>query len=65
MQFQTLGEFTIPVTAICVFGAYAFAGIRALGPWYIVISSAQFLVVLSAYISILNIYASSNTHDIS
>jgi chitin synthase len=62
--YADLGPATIIVSAFSVFGVYILAAVLALDPWHLVTSFAQFLFISSSYVNILNIYAFSNTHDV-
>ncbi|KAF5010162.1 hypothetical protein FDECE_3655 [Fusarium decemcellulare] len=63
--YADIGQSTIIVAAFSVFGVYVLAAILALDPWHLFTSFAQFLFISSSYVNILNIYAFSNTHDVS
>ncbi|CAM1502291.1 Fc.00g042750.m01.CDS01 [Cosmosporella sp. VM-42] len=62
--FADLGETTIIVAAFSVFGVYFLAAGLAWDAWHLLTSFAQFLFVSSSYVNIPNIYAFSNTHDV-
>ncbi|KAM0430065.1 hypothetical protein ACHAPT_006071 [Fusarium lateritium] len=63
--YADIGEPTIMVAAFAVFGVYIITTILAFDPWHLFTSFAQFLFISSSYVNILNIYAFSNTHDVS
>ncbi|KAJ3544833.1 hypothetical protein NM208_g2839 [Fusarium decemcellulare] len=63
--YADIGQSTIIVAGFSVFGVYVLAGMLALDPWHLFTSFAQFLFISSSYVNILNIYAFSNTHDVS
>ena len=63
--YADIGQATIVVAGFSVLGVYILDAILALDPWHLLTSFAQFLFISSSYINILNIYAFSNTHDVS
>ncbi|KAF5654402.1 CHS-3 chitin synthase 3 [Fusarium sp. NRRL 25303] len=63
--YADIGQGTIIVAAFSVFGVYILSALLALDPWHLLTSFAQFLFISSSYVNILNIYAFSNTHDVS
>lgn len=63
--YSDVGQVTVFITAVSVFGVYIAAGILSLDPWHLVTSWAQYMFVSSSYTNILNIYAFSNVHDVS
>ncbi|KAG4293515.1 hypothetical protein FPRO06_00100 [Fusarium proliferatum] len=63
--YADIGQSTIIVAAFSVFGVYILSALLALDPWHLLTSFAQFLFISSSYVNILNIYAFSNTHDVS
>ncbi|KAJ2897269.1 hypothetical protein MKZ38_004823 [Zalerion maritima] len=63
--YADLGQATIVVSAFSVFGVYILSAVLARDGWHLFTSFAQFLFVSSSYVNILNIYAFSNTHDVS
>ncbi|RYO75321.1 hypothetical protein DL764_010491 [Monosporascus ibericus] len=62
--YADLGAPTVIVSAFSVFGVYILSGLLARDPWHLLTSFAQFLFVSSSYVNILNVYAFSNTHDV-
>ncbi|KAF5593785.1 CHS-3 chitin synthase 3 [Fusarium subglutinans] len=63
--YADIGQSTIIVAGFSVFGVYILGALLALDPWHLLTSFAQFLFISSSYVNILNIYAFSNTHDVS
>ncbi|KAF5633817.1 CHS-3 chitin synthase 3 [Fusarium tjaetaba] len=63
--YADIGQSTIIVAGFSVFGVYILSALLALDPWHLLTSFAQFLFISSSYVNILNIYAFSNTHDVS
>jgi chitin synthase len=63
--YTNVGQLTVTVTACSVFGVYWVAGLLCLDPWHLFTCYAQYIFVASSYTNILNIYAFSNSHDIS
>ena len=47
------------------FGLYFVASFMYLDPWHMFTSFPQYLLIMSSYVNILNIYAFSNWHDVS
>ncbi|KAF4982955.1 hypothetical protein FZEAL_1525 [Fusarium zealandicum] len=62
--YADLGQVTVIVAAFSVFGVYIVTAFLSLDPWHLFTSFAQFLFISSSYVNILNIYAFSNTHDV-
>ncbi|PNP85083.1 hypothetical protein FNYG_01608 [Fusarium nygamai] len=63
--YADIGQGTIIVAGFSGFGVYILSALLALDPWHFLTSFAQFLFISSSYVNILNIYAFSNTHDVS
>lgn len=63
--YADIGQPTIIVAGFSVFGVYILSALLALDPLHLLTSFAQFLFISSSYVNILNIYAFSNTHDVS
>ncbi|KAF5707993.1 CHS-3 chitin synthase 3 [Fusarium mundagurra] len=63
--YADIGQSTIIAAGFSVFGVYILSALLALDPWHLLTSFAQFLFISSSYVNILNIYAFSNTHDVS
>ncbi|RBQ78900.1 hypothetical protein FVER14953_00084 [Fusarium verticillioides] len=63
--YADIGQSTIIVAGFSVFGVYILSALLARDPWHLLTSFAQFLFISSSYVNILNIYAFSNTHDVS
>ncbi|KAF9770535.1 hypothetical protein IL306_011898 [Fusarium sp. DS 682] len=63
--YADIGQGTIVVAGFSVFGVYILSALLALDPLHLLTSFAQFLFISSSYVNILNIYAFSNTHDVS
>ncbi|KAH7141419.1 chitin synthase-domain-containing protein [Dactylonectria estremocensis] len=62
--YADIGQPTIIVAGFSVFGVYILSAILAFDPWHLFTCFAQFLFISSSYVNILNIYAFSNTHDV-
>ena len=60
---QTSGIIIIALAA--TFGLYFVASFLYLDPWHMFTSFPQYLLVMSSYVNILNVYAFSNWHDVS
>ncbi|KAK4997799.1 Chitin synthase, class 3 [Elasticomyces elasticus] len=63
--FQASGPGIILVALAATFGLYYVASIMYLDPWHMFTSFPQYLLVMSSYVNILNVYAFSNWHDVS
>ncbi|KAG7422627.1 Pre-mRNA-splicing factor rse1 [Fusarium oxysporum f. sp. rapae] len=63
--YADIGQSTIIVAGFSVFGVYILSALLARDPLHLLTSFAQFLFISSSYVNILNIYAFSNTHDVS
>ncbi|KAF8461919.1 chitin synthase-domain-containing protein [Kalaharituber pfeilii] len=55
----------IIVALAATFGLYFVASIMYLDPWHMIHSFPQYLLTVSSYINILNVYAFCNWHDVS
>ena len=55
----------ILVALAATFGLYFIASFMYLDPWHMFTSFPQYLLVMSSYVNILNVYAFSNWHDVS
>ena len=60
---QSSGIILIALAA--TFGLYFVASFMYLDPWHMFTSFPQYLLVMSSYVNILNVYAFSNWHDVS
>ncbi|KAI9805734.1 MAG: Chitin synthase, class 2 [Piccolia ochrophora] len=60
---ETSGIIIIALAA--TFGLYYVASFLYLDPWHMFTSFPQYLLVMSSYVNILNVYAFSNWHDVS
>ena len=60
---NTAGLVIIALSA--TFGLYFVASFMYLDPWHMFSSFPQYLLVMSSYVNILNVYAFSNWHDVS
>lgn len=55
----------IVVALVATFGLYFIGSFLYLDPWHMFTSFPQYLVLMSSYVNILNVYAFSNWHDVS
>ncbi|KAI9805388.1 MAG: hypothetical protein M1825_000639 [Sarcosagium campestre] len=60
---QSAGIIIIALAA--TFGLYFIASFMYLDPWHMFTSFPQYLLIMSSYVNILNVYAFSNWHDVS
>ena len=60
---QSSGIILIALAA--TFGLYFVASFMYLDPWHMFTSFPQYLLIMSSYVNILNVYAFSNWHDVS
>ncbi|KAF2021019.1 glycosyltransferase family 2 protein [Aaosphaeria arxii CBS 175.79] len=63
--FSSDGVGIILIALAATFGLYFVASFLYLDPWHMFTSFPQYLLVMSSYINILNVYAFSNWHDVS
>ncbi|MCJ1475119.1 Chitin synthase, class 2 [Lambiella insularis] len=66
---KTFFNFTSPgfiiIAIVATFGLYFLASFIYMDPWHMFTSFPQYLLIMSSYTNILNIYAFSNWHDVS
>src|SRR5438045_2226694 len=55
----------IIIAIAATFGLYYVASFLYLDPWHMFTSFPQYLLIMSSYVNILNVYAFSNWHDVS
>ena len=55
----------IIIALLATFGLYFLASFLYLDPWHMFTSFGQYLLLMSSYVNILNVYAFSNWHDVS
>ena len=55
----------IIIAVVATFGLYFVASFLYLDPWHMFTSFPQYLLTMSSYVNILNVYAFSNWHDVS
>lgn len=60
---ETSGIILIALAA--TFGLYFLASFLYLDPWHMFTSFPQYMLIMSSYVNILNVYAFSNWHDVS
>ncbi|KAF2757652.1 chitin synthase-like protein [Pseudovirgaria hyperparasitica] len=63
--FSNTGPGIIIIALAATFGLYYVASFLYLDPWHMFTSFPQYLLIMSSYINILNVYAFSNWHDVS
>ena len=63
--FTTQTSGIILIALMATFGLYFLASFMYLDPWHMFTSFPQYLLTMSSYINILNVYAFSNWHDVS
>jgi chitin synthase len=63
--FKSDGVGIILIALAATFGLYFVASFLYLDPWHMFTSFPQYLLIMSSYINILNVYAFSNWHDVS
>lgn len=63
--FSSSGVGIIIIALAATFGLYFVASFLYLDPWHMFTSFPQYLLVMSSYVNILNVYAFSNWHDVS
>ena len=63
--FASSSSGIIIIALAATFGLYYVASFMYLDPWHMFTSFPQYLLLMSSYINILNVYAFSNWHDVS
>ncbi|KAF2830420.1 chitin synthase-like protein [Ophiobolus disseminans] len=63
--FKSDGVGIIIIALAATFGLYYVASFLYLDPWHMFTSFPQYLLIMSSYVNILNVYAFSNWHDVS
>ncbi|KAF2874284.1 chitin synthase-like protein [Massariosphaeria phaeospora] len=63
--FADDGVGIIIIAMASTFGLYYVASFMYLDPWHMFTSFPQYLLIMSSYVNILNVYAFSNWHDVS
>ncbi|KAI9813206.1 MAG: Chitin synthase, class 2 [Thelocarpon impressellum] len=63
--FSSTSSGIIIIALAATFGLYFVASFMYLDPWHMFTSFPQYLLVMSSYVNILNVYAFSNWHDVS
>ncbi|KAF2262752.1 chitin synthase G [Lojkania enalia] len=63
--FSSDGVGIIIIALASTFGLYFIASFLYLDPWHMFTSFPQYLLIMSSYVNILNVYAFSNWHDVS
>lgn len=63
--FSSAGSGIIIIAVAATFGLYFVASFMYLDPWHMFTSFPQYMLLMSSYQNILNVYAFSNWHDVS
>ena len=63
--FSSTSSGIIIIALAATFGLYFVASFMYLDPWHMFTSFPQYLLIMSSYVNILNVYAFSNWHDVS
>lgn len=63
--FRSSSSGIIIIALAATFGLYFVASFMYLDPWHMFTSFPQYLLIMSSYVNILNVYAFSNWHDVS
>lgn len=63
--YSEIGQLTIWITCGSVFGVYFVTAFLNFDPWHMFLAYPQYLFIQSSYTNIINIYAFSNSHDVS
>ncbi|KAH7135139.1 chitin synthase-domain-containing protein [Dendryphion nanum] len=63
--FASDGVGIIIIALAATFGLYFLASFLYMDPWHMFTSFPQYMLIMSSYINILNVYAFSNWHDVS
>lgn len=63
--FSSSSSGIIIIAIAATFGLYFVASFMYMDPWHMFTSFPQYLLIMSSYVNILNVYAFSNWHDVS
>ena len=63
--FASTSSGIILIALAATFGLYFVASFMYLDPWHMFTSFPQYLLIMSSYVNILNVYAFCNWHDVS
>ena len=63
--FSSSSSGIILIALAATFGLYFVASFMYMDPWHMFTSFPQYLLIMSSYVNILNVYAFSNWHDVS
>src|SRR5690242_5304610 len=63
--FSSSGAGIIIIALAATFGLYFVASFMYMDPWHMFTSFPAYLVTMSSYVNVLNVYAFSNWHDVS
>ncbi|KAH4054706.1 chitin synthase [Parastagonospora nodorum] len=63
--FKSDGVGIIIIALAATFGLYYVASFLYMDPWHMFTSFPQYLLIMSSYVNILNVYSFSNWHDVS
>ncbi|MCJ1320746.1 Chitin synthase, class 2 [Xylographa vitiligo] len=63
--FASSSSGIIIIAIVATYGLYFIASFLYMDPWHMFTSFPQYLLIMSSYTNILNIYAFSNWHDVS
>lgn len=63
--FSSKSSGIILIALMATFGLYFVASFMYLDPWHMFTSFPQYLLIMSSYVNILNVYAFSNWNDVS
>ena len=63
--FSSSSSGIIIIALAATFGLYFVASFMYMDPWHMFTSFPQYLLIMSSYVNILNVYAFSNWHDVS
>lgn len=63
--FSSTSSGIILIALAATFGLYFVASFMYLDPWHMFTSFPQYLLIMSSYVNILNVYAFCNWHDVS
>lgn len=63
--FSSTSSGIILIALAATFGLYFVASFMYLDPWHMFTSFPQYMLVMSSYVNILNVYAYCNWHDVS
>ncbi|KAL7417182.1 glycosyltransferase family 2 protein [Mrakia frigida] len=63
--FKNSAFVEIILSLLATYGVYVLASLIHYDPWHMITSFVQYMLIAPSYISVMNVYAFCNTHDVS